>query len=109
MSELIITICGNEDYVYDSIQMEDNYLGMHKKVIWEQTDRPGFFFGIHWYPKRILEDKHRKLVESFRRKRDNPDKAEDIDRIALDNEIKVRYDIVPKILKDMTKDLDVLI
>jgi len=90
MGVLEITINGTEEYVNDAIQMEDNYPLIHRKVIWEKVSFTGLFSG-----KKSLEREHRNLIESFRRKRENPNTNQYIDSVALNNNIKVRYNIAP--------------
>ena len=97
MTGLEIEINGTREYIDDAVQMEDNYPGIHRKAIWEKVIFPGGLYSevVCAIQKPFIEKKHRELVGSFRKKRENPRANQYVDKVASHNGIAVRSDVVP--------------
>jgi len=110
MTGLIIEIHAPEDYIQSSAQMEENYVGIHRKAIWEKAPKVHFDplniqlpFYLPYIPRLIyakakerhLKNKYEKLLDSFKQKVENPKGEHYIDRIARKEGIGIPPAIKP--------------
>ena len=102
--ELIVKLYMTEEQIKTALRMEDNYSGIHKKVLWDKTKITKREGNIR-QPKASLRRKYGRLLRSFGDKIKDPTRANCfIDRVAKKEGIPI-----PRQIKPVQEDINSLI